>query len=288
MTEILHMDESYYVMQPQDTAGGHSFDATEWERDYDGQVDYVIDANYQTCALCNMTSEKIFQQKLDAALDQGIELSHLRRWTFSGWRSFITDPTRDDWRPIDPLTSINIENGYGRVFLCWECYPDYVEQFSACDECGDYYHTDEMNMCEICGIENWMCNDCHHYRHGDCRDREYYDDPDEYGGHIDPDSRNRDPVHHYGHRPEPNMLGSTEQIEALRNIWFGVENETEQYSRNGVRNLGALALRDGEQKFYLKRDTSVSGVEIVSHPATLDYHRTAMHWDEILDAATDD
>ena len=286
MTQILTMDQYYTVHEPLDTAGGRTFNVDRWTSTYRGQIGFTIDNTNERhrCVTCAMTGEEIFEQRVQEALREGLELSQLARWTFSGWRSFITDEERDDWRPIDPLTCIDIIE---TVFLCWMCFPSYVMDFAECQGCLEMGFMDEMAMCE-CGTDELLCGACYRLYHGDCSHSEidYYPDPDEVDYEFS--DRGEEYIHPYYHRPDPNMLGSTEQIEALRGIWFGVENETQTDGMRRVPTLGALAHRDGEQKFYLKNDTSVSGVEIVSHPATLDYHRTAMHWEEILDAAIDD
>lgn len=54
-------------------------------------------------------------------------------------------------------------------------------------------------------------------------------------------------------------------------------------------NECADALADVTSAIYCKRDGSLGdeGVEIVTHPATLNYHLTKLAWDRIIETATD-
>ncbi len=92
----------------------------------------------------------------------------------------------------------------------------------------------------------------------------------------------RPQIHNYAYKPTPNFLGSGTKL------FLGVELEVDYGSMtdNQLRDLWAMS--DNEQLFYLKHDSSLnSGFELVTHPATLDYHRRKFPWGGRRDRLTE-
>lgn len=95
------------------------------------------------------------------------------------------------------------------------------------------------------------------------------------------DIRNRDGViHRYDYKPEAIFYGN-----GLRH--FGVELEIDGagQSREHAQQILAAANREAEH-LYVKTDGSLDdGLELVSHPMTLDYHLSTMPWANVLEKA---
>ena len=138
--------------------------------------------------------------------------------------------------------------GHGWGGMCRACSDDHFE----CEQCGEIYHNDDYG-------ENGMCQEC-------C------------------DKKTSAHIHCY-HCDEPPLVFHPNQNESL---YFGIELETENYSsRDGSRGECGEALfllSDDERLFWLSEDCSLTcGIEIISQPCTLDYHRDSFPWQAILD-----
>ena len=86
-------------------------------------------------------------------------------------------------------------------------------------------------------------------------------------------------IRDYGHKPTPIFLPARKK----GTIYFGIELETDDYPSLSRAGDALLALPEHDKLFYMKRDGSLhnGGIEIVTHPATLDYHRNEFCWDKI-------
>lgn len=139
--------------------------------------------------------------------------------------------------------------------LCQCCYDN---NYTTCDHCGRIIHQDYANYYD--NSDYPYCNDC-------WNDDEDNDDKDAV-------------IHEYSYKPEPIFYGDD-------NRFFGVELEID----HGGRDSGnAEMLLDVGNRYteniYIKSDGSLEdGMEIVTHPMTLDYHTTEMRWEEICDQA---
>ena len=171
-------------------------------------------------------------------------------------------------------------------YVCEHCAE---QDYYRCDDCGDYYtrdgvYTDPQGncVCHYCFEHNdWTeCEDCgrlvpYENSYSGADDCTYCEDCiDEHQG-----SEN---LHDYGYKPRPEFLRCGIDAENAR--YYGVELETDDGD-----DPGELAddLADYTDDIYCKTDGSLNdGVEIVTHPATLEYHLTCMGWDEITDIAS--
>lgn len=165
---------------------------------------------------------------------------------------------------------------------CSSCSTTFWREDLLTDPDEDYIceicHTENVGNCDDCGAEYWV-----ERRHCDaCGWRPYDDDGNGGSGEYGPMF-----VNYYSYKPEPRfhfMYGG-----ALRTAWspavhdedrifMGVELETNCPGGRSNRQRGGKAIYDAaimqEHGFiYAKSDCTVSGPEIVSHPATLDAHR---------------
>ena len=144
--------------------------------------------------------------------------------------------------------------------LCNDCFTNH---YFYCHHCGAllrcvvaYYENDDSDNSVAC------CYSCH-YRHSS------HDLPYE------------DALHEYSYKPVPHFYGRGPR-------YFGVELEIDH---GGEDTSNAEVLTDrgnclGCEHIYCKRDGSLEdGLEIVTHPMSLDYHMDEMPWDCVIQEA---
>ena len=161
--------------------------------------------------------------------------------------------------------------------VCGECEENYVR----CSVCHELYFSEyiwaddnEMTVCNRCSSDFRICEDCGRIMsentaiHSEVNGCDYCEDCyDEYDNAY---------ILDYGYKPYPEFLGESDD-----GLYLGVELEVD-----GGNNVYA-ATKSISEKFrnvYLKHDGSLSnvGFEIVSHPATLDYHKNKLGWEDIM------
>ncbi len=87
------------------------------------------------------------------------------------------------------------------------------------------------------------------------------------------------PIQRHDYKPEPIFHPTPSQTD----LFLGVELETDNYPDLSESASDLTDLDPDQDLFYLKEDGSLSrGIEIVTHPATLDFHKTSFPWDKIL------
>jgi hypothetical protein len=186
-----------------------------------------------------------------------------------------------------------------------EIEKDEVYEFDGhylCSDCLD----DETFICERCGEREWreenagdddfrLCYSCYDDRYTRCedcgvvisRDDVYYvDEDDEYGycSYCCEKQRELRYIHDYSYKPEPIFHG-----DPATNRYFGVELEIDDGGKDNDHAydllINANRLADN---IYIKGDGSLNdGMEIVTHPMTLDYHMTSMNWETLAERALD-
>lgn len=132
---------------------------------------------------------------------------------------------------------------------CYEC--DAIAN-PTCPECGDTAYED--SYCDYC--DSTYCSDnCHQYSNCDAVESL---------------------INSYDYAPyDFNFLGKGPR-------YMGVELEVDGNGNAGAEELMELA----EDRYYLKEDGSLdAGYEIVTHPASLEYHLTKMPWEAICETA---
>ena len=166
--------------------------------------------------------------------------------------------------------------------LCPSCLR---ETAVLCDHCGDRIWQSESvsdnttTLCQSCFDRHYVsCSDCGSIIHvGDA----CYPDDDE----DEPYCRSclsrqgyHKTIHDYYYRPDPIFYGTGPRF-------MGVELEIDEGGEND-RKAGLIldsATANGLEHLYIKHDGSLDdGLELVSHPMTLDYHLKEMPWKGIL------
>lgn len=151
--------------------------------------------------------------------------------------------------------------------ICQTCYE---ADFFTCDNCSDIFHTE-------CYGGNGECQGCYE------PEPEEEDEP----RHVN--------IHDYSFKPIPHFLMTKKEMTkrllqppGTKALFFGVELECaneEQTVDNDEAALEVLKIANEykEDHVYLKEDSSIDpdGFEIVTHPATLDYHLQGFKWGEI-------
>ena len=163
--------------------------------------------------------------------------------------------------------------------LCDDCADEHTV---TCDHCGErIWATDS-----ICDDRTTLCSCCFddHYRRCEGCGRILHDD-DVLWHHDLPYcascyDRLDTEIEEYGYKPEPIFYGEGSR-------YFGVELEIDGAGKDD--DSAARIKRQTNircEHIYCKSDGSLDdGFEIVTHPATLDYHMTCMYWDDVLQEA---
>jgi formylmethanofuran dehydrogenase subunit E len=205
---------------------------------------------------------------------------------------------------------VTYEIGNGE-FICESCRDNY---YYCCDDCYDLIHVDDIvtvdyndrYVCESCADAYYVCDHCNNLfsdRHiaintiqitlCDYCYNEYYftcagcgevyhQDNGEYINGHDYCSTCADDHRHcilsYSTKPNPIFFGGSKSGYGLE-----VEIDDGDDKQNAARDIQAA----GDDHIYLKEDGSLSykGMEIVTHPATLDYHVNHFPWADICRTA---
>ena len=171
------------------------------------------------------------------------------------------------------IISIPAWTDAGHAQICRTCYDD---NFTSCGSCGEPTPNEDIHYCYECGDEN--CSYC-------AEDRGCDYGHEDYGYEDQPEG-----VNDYSYKPSPIFHSNQGQD---TKIFLGVELETEHQdgypTPHNIANITHEVYHSGGENFaYLKEDGSITGVEIVTHPATLEFHKTTELWDNIFDAIDDD
>ncbi len=144
--------------------------------------------------------------------------------------------------------------------ICQNCFDDHYER---CNDCGEIYFRDDMTLAENeDGDEVYYCADCER-------------------------SHKKKYIKNYGYKPSPIFkTGNHDKFYSsadIRELVFGVELEIDK-GEDPEETAGELC--EASEDIYCKHDGSLNnGVEIVTHPCTLDYHLNDLGWDTLCDIA---
>lgn len=170
--------------------------------------------------------------------------------------------------------------------------PDCLDNLTVlCDDCGQRFRISEvhqeqdMTLCRSCLDDYAYCHGCgrlvpegdlHYIRGGD-------DDEEGYCESCYPSYGPSHAVQSYYYKPDPIFYGEGDR-------YLGVELEIDgagETDRHAQRLVEAASV-SGQEHIYIKHDGSLDdGLEIVTHPMTLDYHLTKMPWSSIVAGALD-
>lgn len=146
-------------------------------------------------------------------------------------------------------------------YYCRRCF---CFHFTYCEHCGQVIDIEESYYSE--SREETLCEDCFRDRDGSSDYLHRYHDFDgrlKFYNHIDSNTSH-----------DSNYL------------YLGVELETDSYDQRGEAADELYRHSNGERLFHMEQDSSLSnGIEIISMPCTLDYHRNSFPWAEISSTA---
>lgn len=167
------------------------------------------------------------------------------------------------------------------VYVC----PDCANSHPQCNECGyltsQQEYDDNGGYCNICYEDMSECDICGETVHNNHLRTSG-------GQNYCPScwSSRAEVIRNYGYKPRPNFLPNSGEP-----WYYGVEQEhdhrrgyngDEDDAINSAKELMGIS----DSQFYIKHDGSLSnGYELVTHPATLDYHLNHFPWDDIAKIA---
>lgn len=168
--------------------------------------------------------------------------------------------------------------------LCPACA---AELTVVCMHCGQRIYTEDdagdenISLCNLCrGLYYTECTACGRLLR--LSDTYYPDDSENYAYCQDcyDTYQESSPIHDYSYMPELVFHGKGSRF-------FGVELEIDcgGNEQQNAREL-LIAANCAEKNLYIKNDGSLNdGLELVTHPMTLDYHLHEMPWKAVLDKA---
>ncbi len=185
----------------------------------------------------------------------------------------------------DALITEETSQPFGGHIVCQGC----AESNFLCSKCGalaaigDMQHHEGQNLCQDCYNDiSFICDNCgERYL-----EREYagdglclccWEEREEEDGikEIKP--------YHSG-----SNCGSVFHPTNHEPLYFGVELETDEYFDRPHAAKLLQRLSNNDTLFWLEEDSSLNnGIEIISQPCTLDYHRTQFPWRAIRNIVTD-
>lgn len=170
--------------------------------------------------------------------------------------------------------------------ICDDCFDN--ETF-VCSHCGERFYNNEYAGDE----DTALCEDCYdnyYTRCSDCNrlisnDEAYYldddyDDEEPYCEDCFDRENSKRYIHDYSYKPDPIFKGNGKR-------YFGVELEIDyggkdEYNAEEIFNVANRL----SENMYIKTDGSLDeGLELVTHPMTLDYHINNMPWAEVTKKA---
>lgn len=169
------------------------------------------------------------------------------------------------------------------TLVCPECMEDTT---TTCGRCGeriwiedDVGNEDSGHLCQSCYDRYYnTCERCHRII---CEEDAYYEDDDTvlcYDCHRH--HRSRYSINDYSYKPDPIFYGSD-------TLYMGVELEIDEGGESDSNARKILEVANAQEELvYIKHDGSLEdGMELVTHPLTLDYHMNHMPWQAVMEKA---
>ena len=163
--------------------------------------------------------------------------------------------------------------------ICSDCLENHT---TTCECCGeriwdeDVYGDNDITLCSHCYHHNYTrCSCCDALLH---EDDAYYLDGETYCRDCYEDEREENNlIHEYGYKPNPIFYGEG-------NRYFGIELEIDGAGRDDDYAEELLDIANANAELlYIKTDGSLDeGLELVTHPMTLEYQLNEMPWAEVL------
>lgn len=173
---------------------------------------------------------------------------------------------------------------FGDELLCPDCLDEYT---CICSHCGERI-LQEDSCCDEHIILCRHCADTYYTRCEDCGSLVLFDDlhylsDGSSDGYCETCYNRRireSGIHSYSFKPSPVFYG-----EGLRFLGVELEIDDGGESTYHAALIQEIANRDHDH-IYIKHDGSLlDGMEIVTHPMSIDYHRSEMPWKSILKKA---
>ena len=166
--------------------------------------------------------------------------------------------------------------------VCEDCA---LEHTVLCSQCGERIWVTDS----ICDVNLTLCERCFDHSYTRCVECEriipnasaYFDDENEaYCETCWNEISGRAAIHEYSYRPDAIFYGSNDR-------YFGVELEIDCAGKDpDYARIILDVANENTEHLYIKSDGSLNdGMELVTHPMTLDYHLNSMPWCNVLAAA---
>ncbi len=194
--------------------------------------------------------------------------------------------------PLDDMVSVND----GEMYICQNCADDTANYYH-CDSCDEYFTPRYRSRYELANGD-CVCSHCVDGNVAECNDcgelfwiEDMEEEEDSWGDtvYFCPDcARGRkNKIHDYGYKPAPKFkVHNHDEFwtdDSIKELLFGVELEID---KGKSPETVAEEITEAHDDIYCKHDGSLDhGVEIVSHPCTLEYHLKDLGWDDICDIA---
>lgn len=203
-------------------------------------------------------------------------------------------------------------------WLCQDCYD---ENYFTCESCHEVFHIDDQNgdYCQECHYEiyiechacqdeirrdsantnditdNYYCNSCYNEIFSTCedcgRDVTREDSWSSYeemylceSCYEDRQTDNNTHIHEYGYRPELTFytISQTLTDDTKEDLFMGIELEVDGDDIDNDNFITEQQELIESMPIYLCHDGSLeNGFEIISHPATLEYHKK-LEWQKLI------
>lgn len=210
----------------------------------------LADENYQFCVVCDSF------HRLE---DVNFIIRHWRRdpeavciHCLEENSEFLFCSECENWFSTNYMAEYDTYNGRT---ICGSCYDNY---YRTCADCGEVFPGDMGGWDE--NEDDWFCNEC---------------------------GSKRKVIRSYGYKPSPVFKTKHDHFRtdaSIKELLLGVENEIDR----GENPLDTAAkICDACEDVYIKHDGSLGskGMEIVTHPCTLEYHMEELGWDNICNIA---
>lgn len=189
------------------------------------------------------------------------------------------------------------------TFICSHCGNKHpigtqilVGGAAICEDCA----SEHTAFCDCCNTRIWeneavhdeytlLCERCYARSYTRCiewdriipNSEAYLDDnSDSYCEDCWDEISSKKSVHEYSYKPEPVFYGAGPR-------YLGVELEIDGAGQDNYAAKHILGVANAlSEHLYIKTDGSLDdGMELVTHPMTLDYHMKQMPWNDVLDEA---
>ena len=168
--------------------------------------------------------------------------------------------------------------------ICEHCYRN---RTFTCDCCGERYFSDN----DYGDSDTSICRTCYENEYHRCErcDRLIHDDDTRWHGDYPYcqscyDDICDDFINEYSYKPDP-IFHHCPDEKKIR--YYGVELEIDKGGKDdGNAEILYNIANSDEENLYIKSDSSLSdGMELVSHPCSLQYHKTEFPWADVMKKA---